>query len=320
MKEVDVSFILNSYNFEPFIKEAINSLLNQNGNYSVELIIVDDNSNDQSAKIIESVDDPRIKFIRHEENMGAATSINEAFRIARGKYIARLDGDDEWYPWFLEKTIPLLEENSDIGLVYGDISVIDSESNLLKERSYIKDYGSVARKERVIALLKDYDIPAPSIIGKREAWQVALPIPSHVLYCDFHLTLNILLDWEIKYLDYPIARYRLHSTNMHTVSMMEKKAEKSIFFTISSLMKSQSLLFTQQEVNSIYQTRFRDLGDSYFGMSLPKEARRCYKKAFNWSLFWSDKRYRRLFLVSMISIRLYTYSKMIIKKCFSLLW
>ena len=108
-----VSIIMPNYNCEKFIKDTIESVINQT--YSNwELLIVDDCSMDNSVEIINNYceQDERIKLFINDENRGAAASRNWALREAEGKWIAFLDSDDLWLPEKLEKQLAFMVNNS----------------------------------------------------------------------------------------------------------------------------------------------------------------------------------------------------------------
>lgn len=105
-----VSIIMPSYNTADYIGESINSILNQTYQ-NFEIIIVDDCSTDNTDEVIAGFKDDRIKYLKNEENSGAAISRNRAIRNAKGKWVAFLDSDDVWMPEKLEKQIKFMEEN-----------------------------------------------------------------------------------------------------------------------------------------------------------------------------------------------------------------
>lgn len=106
-----VSVIMPSYNTSDYIKESIESVLNQT--YSnLELIIVDDCSTDNTDEIIKSIKDDRIRYYKNEVNSGAAISRNKALKEAKGQWIAFLDSDDLWMPEKLEKQIKFMKDNN----------------------------------------------------------------------------------------------------------------------------------------------------------------------------------------------------------------
>lgn len=110
MKDL-VSIIMPSYNTAKYIRESINSVINQTYK-NWELIIVDDCSADNTDEIVSRfLEDKRIKYFKNEKNSGAAISRNKALREAKGRWIAFLDSDDLWVPEKLEKQINFMEKN-----------------------------------------------------------------------------------------------------------------------------------------------------------------------------------------------------------------
>lgn len=106
-----VSIIMPSYNTACFIRESIQSVLDQTYQ-NWELIIVDDCSTDNTDEVVASIKDDRIKYFKNEKNSGAAVSRNRALSEAKGRWIAFLDSDDLWVPEKLEKQIQFMDENN----------------------------------------------------------------------------------------------------------------------------------------------------------------------------------------------------------------
>ncbi|MBE7036491.1 MAG: glycosyltransferase family 2 protein [Ruminococcaceae bacterium] len=104
-----VSIIMPSYNTAEYIKNSIESVLNQTYT-NWELIIVDDCSTDSTDEVMACFNDERIRYIKNEKNSGAAVSRNRALREAKGKWIAFLDSDDLWEAEKLEKQIRFMKE------------------------------------------------------------------------------------------------------------------------------------------------------------------------------------------------------------------
>ncbi len=105
-----VSVLMAAYNVDQYLKEAIDSILNQTLT-DFELIVVNDCSSDQTESIISHYSDQRIKTIRNPKNYGFFNSLNIALRRATGKYIAILDGDDYSLPTRLETQVAFLDKN-----------------------------------------------------------------------------------------------------------------------------------------------------------------------------------------------------------------
>lgn len=104
------------YNGERYLKEAIDSILNQTY-IDFEFIIINDGSTDKTEGVILSYHDSRIRYIKNEKNLQIVNTLNKGIELARGKYIARMDADDISLPERLEKQVAYLDKNLDIGIV-----------------------------------------------------------------------------------------------------------------------------------------------------------------------------------------------------------
>ena len=128
-KSPRVSVLMSVYNSEQFLKEAINSILEQTFE-DFEFIVINDGSKDDSLKIIKSYDDKRIKLISRA-NKGLTASLNEGLKIASGEYIARQDSDDISVPTRLEKEVEYLDNSPKTALVGSNYTVIDMDGTKL---------------------------------------------------------------------------------------------------------------------------------------------------------------------------------------------
>lgn len=108
-----ISVVLPVYNCALYIQEALDSIFSQTIQ-DFEIIIIDDCSTDDTVKIVQSIDDNRINLILKKENKGLIDSLNIGFKVAKGKYLARMDGDDISLPNRFQKQLKILENNSDI--------------------------------------------------------------------------------------------------------------------------------------------------------------------------------------------------------------
>ena len=108
---------------------AIQSVLDQTYE-DFELIVVDDGSTDNTEEVVKNFGNDKIRYIRHEENKGAAAARNTGIRAARGEYIGFQDSDDEWLPVKLEKQIKVFETAPpEVGVVYTDMQRINERGS-----------------------------------------------------------------------------------------------------------------------------------------------------------------------------------------------
>ncbi len=128
-----VSIIVPMYNADKFIKETLDSILNQT--YSnFEVLCVDDISTDSGPEIVQSYTekDSRINFYQLDKKGGASEARNLALREAKGRYIAFLDADDTWEPKKLEKQLSYMKENN-YSFTYTYFGLVDEYSNIMDQ-------------------------------------------------------------------------------------------------------------------------------------------------------------------------------------------
>jgi glycosyltransferase involved in cell wall biosynthesis len=141
-KSPQVSIVMPTYNRARLIARAINSILEQNY-VNFEIIVIDDCSTDDTARVIAGFNDSRIKYIYLSQHKGAAFARNEGLKIAFGELIAFCDTDDLWVKDKLTKQVQvLLNAPEDIGLVYSAVwkvsgrrKVLFPDKNLMRKRS-----------------------------------------------------------------------------------------------------------------------------------------------------------------------------------------
>jgi glycosyltransferase involved in cell wall biosynthesis len=129
-----VSIVIPVYNGERYIKESIDSCLNQTYR-NIEIIVVDDKSVDSTLEILKGYGD-RITVLPIEKQNGLGNVINVGIKKSKGKYIARMDADDIMYPTRIEKQVQYLESNPNCVAVGGQIDIIDESSNITGHREY----------------------------------------------------------------------------------------------------------------------------------------------------------------------------------------
>lgn len=125
---------------EKFLREAIESILNQTFT-DFEFLIINDGSKNNAEKVILSYKDERIKYIINEQNLGFVTSLNKGLNISTGEYIARFDSDDISLPERLEKQVKFMDENPNVGLLGTQFESFPKKrlSNLLTNSGQIKE-------------------------------------------------------------------------------------------------------------------------------------------------------------------------------------
>lgn len=128
MKTPKISVLMPVYNAEKFLKEAIDSILNQTFK-DFEFLIINDASTDRSKGIILSYKDPRIRYFENRKNLGVARTLNSGLRLAKGKYIARMDADDISLPDRFKKQVKFMEKNPQTAVCGTWLQLINNKAN-----------------------------------------------------------------------------------------------------------------------------------------------------------------------------------------------
>ena len=128
-----VSVVVPTHNRAPLLRRAIDSVLEQTYR-NLDLIVVDDASEDDTAEVVASFDDRRVRYYRHETNRHVSATRNTGIEHSRGEYVAFLDDDDEWLPTKLEKQVRLMNAApDDVGLVYCWMDYFDGQGRKVSE-------------------------------------------------------------------------------------------------------------------------------------------------------------------------------------------
>jgi glycosyltransferase involved in cell wall biosynthesis len=111
-----------------------------------ELVISDNASTDDTAEVVLSFGDPRIRYFRNDRNIGAPANWQNAVANALGRYCAIIGDDDRWAPTLLERLVPPLDDNPDVDVAFSDHWLIDADGCVLAARSNrcSQDYGRVS--------------------------------------------------------------------------------------------------------------------------------------------------------------------------------
>jgi glycosyltransferase involved in cell wall biosynthesis len=208
---VKVSVIVPVYNGEKYIREAIDSVLNQSYK-DFEVIVVDDGSKDNSLTIIKRYGG-KIRW-KSQENNGQASATNEGVKMAEGEYIAYLDADDVCMPERLEVQVKYLDNHLNVGLVYSGcyhINSVGEVRRIVKARPY----------DNLLLLQKNY-IARSTVMHRRKCLdEVGLFDESISGYDDWDMWIRISEKFAVDYVERPLVKYRVHGEQISLVRPKE---------------------------------------------------------------------------------------------------
>jgi len=201
-----VTVIAISYNHAAYVQKALTALFNQ-GYQSIEVIILDDCSKDDSVEKIENfIEDKEIKFIKHKENQGYTRTFNEGLSMATGKYVVDYSLDDLMLPDFIESSVEKLEVlDNTYGLVFSNADyineagdIIANHNELLFKKNMLK---SIPSGDVFHWVLKRYFICTPTMLMNREMLMKLGGYDEQLAYEDFDLWVRAARHWKFAFLD-----------------------------------------------------------------------------------------------------------------------
>jgi len=209
-----VSVIIPTYNRENFICDAIDSVLAQEYK-NLEIIIVDDGSNDNTEKVVKNKYGEKIIYLK-QRNMGPSRARNEGLKVSKGEYIAFLDSDDLWLNNKLIRQIEYLENNPQYGAICGNIvnhDIIKNVKTLRKNPRYARS-GNIWRK--IYSNPWDYHfMNLDTILFRKSILKSVELFDETIKICeDWHFTFRIAIIAKIKTHGEPVAIARIHDDQL----------------------------------------------------------------------------------------------------------
>ena len=220
-----VSVIVPNYNHAEYLKQRIESILNQTYR-DFDIIILDDFSTDNSKEIIDDFTSrfPNIRSYINKCNSGSPfIQWDLGVNLAKGEFIWIAESDDFAEPKFLEKTVEIMTSSENLGLVYCDATVIDEQRNIeyhaskekahLNKNKWLNNYINRGEDEVADYLFKGNTINNVSgVLFRKDKYIEAGKADLSMKFCgDWFLYLRILLISDIGYISEPLNNYRFHS-------------------------------------------------------------------------------------------------------------
>lgn len=245
-KQPLVSVVIPTYNRIDTLPAAIYSVLNQTYD-NLELIVMDDGSEDGTEEYVKSISDKRVRYKRSDINLGPSAARNLGARVARGEYLAFQDSDDEWMPDKLEKQMGLMMESKEFSLVY---CVFEKyrDGELLgyvpsKSVPYEEKYGDL-----FVHLLLSPLISTQTIVVKRELFLEENGFNETLnSYEDYEFSLRIARKYRIGFVDESLVRV---NTSPDSVNKRFAERIRTQFFMVREMMdalRSLGLLWRKLE-------------------------------------------------------------------------
>ncbi len=199
-----VTVFMPAYNREHYVAGAVESVLAQSYR-DFELLVIDDGSSDATASIVAGYDDPRLRLVRNERNLGIPHTRNLGMRLARGEYVAMLDTDDLARPSRLKRQVCFLDRRPEVAAVGSWAWRIDAKGR----RRWLLKRPVRARDVRARLLFRGC-LRTPSVMARRAVLE-RYPFRSDFPVCsDSEVWTRVALDHACANLPLPLISYRIH--------------------------------------------------------------------------------------------------------------
>ncbi len=227
-----ISVALCTYNGEKYLAQQIESILNQSVQVD-ELVIVDDNSTDQTEEVIKSYANkfPIIKFFKNTPSLGVIKNFERAISLCSGDYIAPSDQDDVWLNNKIEKMLDALKEKK--GMVFCDLIVVNQHLETLHPSFWASSGLRIgAPQEYLGQLITQNFVTGCACMFTKDIKQKALPFPNNIPMHDYWLALVAACEDQLHRVPEALIQYRQHSNNVVGSVRYSRNAviKKVIFF------------------------------------------------------------------------------------------
>ena len=209
-----VSIICTNYNKGDWVREAIDSFLNQKTNFGFEIIIIDDASTDYSYEIIQEYQNKfpeKVRTFRNEVNLGITRTWKKVCQEAKGQYIARCDSDDFWTdPLKLQKQVDLLDASTDSLWSNTEFDMVDLDGNLIQKDAFANKALPLIESYEEMLVMKGMTMASTWLVDTALMQDVSAQISDTAADDTFELQLELFKRTKISFLSDSTTVYRMN--------------------------------------------------------------------------------------------------------------
>lgn len=209
-----VSIICTNYNKGDWVREAMDSFLNQKTNFDFEIIIIDDASTDHSYEIIQEYQKKfpeKVRTFRNEVNLGITRTWKKVCQEAKGQYIARCDSDDFWTdPFKLQKQVDLLDASTDSQWSNTEFDMVDLDGNLIQKDAFANKALPLIESYEEMLVMKGMTMASTWLVDTALMQAVSAQISDTATDDTFELQLELFKRTKISFLSDSTTVYRMN--------------------------------------------------------------------------------------------------------------
>ena len=209
-----VSIICTNYNKGDWVREAMDSFLNQKTNFDFEIIIIDDASTDHSYEIIQEYQKKfpeKVRTFRNEVNLGITRTWKKVCQEAKGQYIARCDSDDFWTdPLKLQKQVDLLDASTDSLWSNTEFDMVDLDGNIFQKDAFANKALPLIDSYEEMLVMKGMTMASTWLVDTALMQDVSAQISDTATDDTFELQLELFKRTKISFLSDSTTVYRMN--------------------------------------------------------------------------------------------------------------
>ena len=209
-----VSIICTNYNKGDWVREAMDSFLNQKTNFDFEIIIIDDASTDHSYELIQEYQNKfpeKVRTFRNEVNLGITRTWKKVCQEAKGQYIARCDSDDFWTdPLKLQKQVDLLDASTDSLWSNTEFDMVDLDGNLIQKDAFASKALPLIDSYEEMLVMKGMTMASTWLVDTALMQDVSAQISDTAADDTFELQLELFKRTKISFLSDSTTVYRMN--------------------------------------------------------------------------------------------------------------
>jgi len=248
-----VSILVNCYNSETYLKDCLNSLINQTYK-NLEIVIWDNKSTDNTKKIAQSFNDRRIKYFLSNSHKNLVDSRIDAWRKLNGSYVAILDSDDMAYENRIEAQLNEMQNNKNLAVVGGGVQYIDDKENLLKKKLYLSNSKKIYEEIYSKFVMNNSTL----FFDKIKVDEVGGYSKNYVYINDYDLVFRLSIKYEIHNYQSVLSQNRIHKDSLSYLD--NKIMQKELYNFLKKISSSSpNLLIKIKNLISRFKCQYRIL-------------------------------------------------------------
>lgn len=276
MKKPLVSIICTNYNKGPWIRQAIESFLAQKTDFEFEILLIDDKSTDNSPEILREYAEKfpdKIHLFENGKNLGIVRTWKKICPEARGKYIARCDGDDYWIDNFkLQKQVDFLRDNPKVLWCSTDCDVVDSDGKIIAKNAFENRYLDRADTAEKMLATRGFTNSSTWLTDSDTMKKASKNINESAVDDTFNLQLELFSKTELGYIPESMVGYRILENSDSHFEDLEKIRSRNLRLAETQLeyfrkMKIDKVEFVRQllyqgdKIEILMRERTREVED-----------------------------------------------------------